>query len=320
MLNPKNYDPALMYGARILPDQLAGMIGLPYVGSIFYIDPTNGSDTANSGAAQNDAVKTVAAAYALMTTNKHDVSVIVAGGGTGRSTETTAITWGKRFAHLVGNAGPLQQDARAGINFGTGGSLTISENGCVFKNITLAGTVDINVPVTLTGDYNSFIGVDFKGSLNDTTGDDTAARALVITGADENYFSGCSIGSDTYTRSAANASLEMTGGSARNKFESCLFPCFADAATPVFFKAASAASIDRFVWFKSCMFHNATYSSGTTLTVGMDLHAAVGGSVILDGCAINGVTDWADDYTALRACNQPDVTASNSGFMEQVAT
>lgn len=316
----RNYIPALQYGAKILPQDLAGMVGLPYVGNIYYVDPNSGSDTANSGTSQDDALATVAAAYDKCVSGQHDTIIVAPTGGTGRTTETTAITWAKRFTHLIGSVAPIAQDARAGINFAAGSSLTISQNGCLFKGITLTGTADINVPVTLTGDYNSFIGVDFKGSLNDTTGDDAAARSLVITGADENYFGGCAIGSDTYTRSAANASLEMTGGSARNKFEGCMFPIFADAATPVFFKAGSAADIDRFVWFKDCMFHNAVYSSGTTLTVGMTLHAAVGGTVILDGCSVLGVTDWSSDYTALRGCNMPDITAANAGFMEQLAT
>ncbi len=316
----RDHAPALRYGAKIYPEDVAGMVGLPYVGTIVYIDPNAGSDTAGSGASQDDALKTVDAAYARLTSGQQDVALITPTGGTGRTAETTAITWGKRFTHLIGSAAPLQQDARAGLGFSTGGSLTISENGCLFKNLTLNGTADINVPVTLSGDYNSFLGVDFKGSLNDTTGDDAAARALVITGGDENYFGGCSIGSDTYTRSAANANLEMTGGSARNVFEDTLFTCFADAATPLFFKAASAADIDRFVWFKRCTFHNAVLSSGTTLTVGMSVHAAVGGTVLLDGCSVLGVTDWSSDYTALRGCNMPDITAANGGFMEQLAT
>jgi len=315
----------LMQGAKLNLNSFMGSLGLPHYGSVFFVDPTNGSDSANSGTSPDKALATVAAAYAKCTANQDDVVVIAPTGGTGRTTETTAITWAKRRTHLIGMSVPTAQDARAGMNFtgttGTAaGSLTISESGCIFKNITLAGTDDVNVPVTLTGDYNYFEGVDFKGALNDTTGDDAAARALVITGADENLFKNCSIGSDTYTRSAANASLEFTGGSARNKFDGCLFPAFTDAATPLFIKAASAASIDRFAWFKDCVFHNAVLSSSTTMTVGMSIHAAVGGTILLDGCSALGITDWSSDYTAVKGCNMPDITAANAGFMETVAT
>lgn len=325
MLRLKDYVPAIRYGAKVMPEDLAGMIGLPYVSRVIYVDPVNGSDS-NGGTNANDGYLTVAAAYAAANGNQHEVVLIApTGSGTGRTTETTAIAWSKKFTHLVGNAAPLMQDLRAGMNFtgttGTAaGSITFSGTGCIVKNVTFTTTTDNNSFVFVTGDYNSFLNCDFKGALNDTTGDDTAARALVVNGGDENYFSGCTIGSDTYVRSGANASLEVTGNAARTVFEGCLFPVFADAGSPYFVKAASAADIDRFLWFKNCMFHNAIFSSSTTLTVGMTIHAAVGGTVLLDGCAVNGVTDWSSDYTAVRGCNNPKITASNTGFTEQVAT
>lgn len=316
----RDYVPALKYGAKIYPEDVAGMIGLPYVGNIFYVDPTAGSDTANSGTSQDDALATVAAAYGKCTSGQHDVVIIAPTGGTGRTTETTAITWAKRFTHLIGSAAPLVQDNRAGINFGTGGSLTISENGCIFKNLTFFSSADIDVTVTLTGDYNSFIGVDFKGTSNATSIGSTPWRALSMSGAEENTFVGCTFGADTYTRSAANASLELASACARNVFIDCFFPIFTDDAGAFFVIADSAADVDRFVWFKGCTFHNAIKSSSTTMTVGMSIHAAVGGSVILDNCSALGITDWSSDYTAVVGCNNPKITAQNSGFMETITT
>ena len=320
MTKLSSYVPALKYGAKIYPEDIAGMIGLPHVGNIFYVDPTAGSDTANSGTTQNDALATVAVAYGKCVSGQNDVVIIAPTGGSGRTTETTAIDWAKRFTHLIGNAGPLVQDHRAGINFGTGGSLTISENGCIFKDITLFSSADIDVTVTVTGDYNSFIGVDFKGTSNATSIGSTPWRALVLTGAEENLFEGCTIGADTFTRSAANASLEFKTAATRNVFSNCFFPVHTDDATAVFVLADTAADIDRFAWFKNCTFHNAVLSSSTTMTVGMTIHAAVGGTVILDGCSALGITDWSNDYTAVYAANSPDITAANTGFMEKVTT
>ena len=321
----RDYIPSLKMGHKIYPEDIAGMVGLPHIGKVIYVDSNSGNDSTNAGSTQANALKTVAAAYAKCTSGNHDVVILAPSGGTGRTTETTAITWGKRFTHIVGSCAPSAQTPRAGMNFsgttGTAsGSITFSENGCLIKNITLNATDDNNSFVTVTGDYNSFLGVDFKGATNATTGDDTAARALVLTGAEENYFGGCSIGSDTYSRSTTNASLELTAASARNVFENCFFPIHADNAGALFFKAASAADIDRFVHFKNCMFHNAIYSASTTLTTAFSLHAAVGGTVILDGCSVLGAADWSTDYTALVACNNPKVTAANSGFMETVTT
>lgn len=254
MLQPQNYIPFFAQGGKLLPQYIAGALGLPYIGKIIYVDPTSGSDTANDGSTWNNAYATVATAYAAATSGQHDVILINPTGGTGRTSETTAITWAKRFTHLIGNAAPTIQDARAGISFGTGGSLTISENGCIFANITFNGTADINVPVTVSGDYNAFIGVDFKGSLNDTTGDDTAARALVLSGAQENTFLGCTFGADTFMRSAANATVEFLSASSRNQFLSCQFIMAADAETPVHI-LHGANGVDRYTKFDNCTFY-----------------------------------------------------------------
>lgn len=291
----RNYIPALRLGHKIYPEDLAGMLGLPYVGDIFYIDANAGSDSANNGKSQNKAYATVATAYGSMTSGNHDIALIVPSGGTGRTAETTAITWGKRFAHLIGNAAPTAQDARAGISFGTGGSLSITENGCIFKNITFNGTTDINVPVTVSGDYNSFQGVDFKASLNATTGDDTAMRALVLSGAQENYFAGCTFGSDTIMRSAANATVEFASAASRNVFDECRFIAAIDAATPVHVLFSEANSIDRWIEFHSCSFYSFSANDGTAMTACMNLSTqTTTGHVLVTGFPFlsTGITDW----------------------------
>jgi len=289
----RDYIPALKAGAKIVPQDLAGILGLPTVGDIFYVDPSGGSDSAG-GKSQTDALKTVSAAYALCTSGEHDVVLISPTGGSGRAAETTAITWAKRFTHLIGSAAPTVQDARSGISFGTGGSLTISENGCIFRNITFNGTTDINVPVTITGDYNSFIGVDFKGSMNATTGDDADARALVLSGGQENLFTGCSFGADTFMRSAANATVEFASAASRNVFESCRFIMAADANTPLHILFSGTNSVDRWVEFSNCNFY-AFFTNHTDKVVAvMNLSAQTAtADVMMTGSNVcTGFDDW----------------------------
>lgn len=290
----RDYVPAMKYGAKIYPEDVAGMVGLPHVGTIYYIDASGGSDS-NSGSSQNDAFATVAKYYDTATANKHDVGIIAPSGGTGRTAETTAITWAKRFTHLVGSAAPTAQDPRAGIGFGTGGSLSITENGCLFKTLTFNGTTDINVPVTVSGDYNSFLGVDFKGSLNATTGDDTAMRCLYLNGAQENYFGGCTFGQDTIMRSAANATVEFASAASRNVFEDAKFIAAIDAATPVHVLFTGTSAIDRWVEFKNTSFYSFSANNGTAMTACMDLSAQTAtGHVLMTGnsCMMGGITDW----------------------------
>lgn len=282
-------------GNRVSLENIESLIGLPHVGKVYYIDANSGSDTANSGTSQNKALATVAGFYAKAVSGHHDVGIIAPSGGTGRTTETTAITWAKRFTHLIGSSAPTAQDPRSGIDFGTGGSLVISENGCLFKNLTFTGTVDINEPVSISGDYNSFLGCDFKGSLNATTGDDTAARALNLDGGQENYFGGCTFGQDTIMRSAANATIEFENAASRNVFEGCRFIAAIDAATPVHVLFTGTSAIDRWVEFKESTFYSFSANDATAMTACMNLSAQTAtGHVLVTGAPYLhlGITDW----------------------------
>lgn len=289
-----NYISALRYGAKILPQEIVGGgLGLPYVGNIYWVDPSAGSDS-NNGSSLANALATVAAAYALTTSGNHDVVLIVPTGGTGRSAETTAITWSNKFTHLIGAAAPTMQDARAGISFGTGGSLTVSGTGCLFQNVTFNGTSDVNVPVTVSGSYNSFLGVDFKGSLNATTGDDAAARALYLNGGQENYFANCTFGADTFMRSTTNATVEFANAASRNFFDGCDFRMAVDNAGPVHVLFTGTSAIDRDVVFRDCSFYSFSANNATPVTAVMDLSAqtATGHVRMLGTVVQQGATDW----------------------------
>ena len=292
----RDYVPALKYGARIDVNDIAGMIGLPYIGEIFYVDPTAGSDTANSGTTQDNAFATVATAFTAATSGQHDVIIIAPTGGTGRTAETTAITWNKRFTHLIGNAAPVAENIRAGMTFGTGGSLVISENGCIFKNLTFTSSTDIDETVSVTGNRNSFLGVNFKGTSNATSADSTPWRALNIAGGEENYFGGCTLGADTFTRGVANATLEIESTASRNVFEDCKFIAFIDTAgTPVHVLLTGGTAIDRWIEFKNCTFYSFSINDGQAMTACMDLSAqSQTGHVLVTGLPYlsTGITDW----------------------------
>jgi hypothetical protein len=321
-MNARDYIPALKYGAKILPSDLAGMIGLASVGNIFYVDPTAGSDTANSGTEANDAFATVGHALSAMSADNDDVLIIAGTGSTGRTTEGTAIDWNKRRTHIVG-AGPSRKiNPRNGISFvALGGSVcfTVSATNCSFTNISIASFTDNNVLVDITADYNTFDYVHFQGIANDTTGDDTAARSLRITGAGENIFTNCTIGVDTVTRSTTNASFEATGSCPRNSFVNCDFPIYADNAGPVFVKCATGNCNERFLKFDGCLFLNAVDGSSTTLTVGMDVGATGNGVIFMRDCWMRGATDMCDTYTNVYVTN-PTVNTANQTFPIIAAT
>jgi len=321
----RDYMPALRFGHKIYPEDIAGMIGLPHVGNIYYVDPTNGSDTANSGKTQNDALKTVGTAYGKTTDNNHDVIVVVpgeVGSGSGTS-ETSAITWSNDNTHLIGSSAPVMISNRARIITSTDSvdpCWTISGQGNVFANVQIATYQASNdVLVSLTANRNYFSNVHFAGIGHATAGDDSTARSLSLSGAEECVFNHCYIGVDTVARSTSNAEIELASASTRNIFEDCFISSFADNAGHLFVKAASASDIDRFVLFKGCVFHNAINSTATTMTVAMDLHASVGGSVLLFDSWLFGATDWADDFTNVEVAGGAQATGNTAGLMVAAA-
>lgn len=317
-----NYAPALRHGAKIYPEDIAGMIGLPSVGNVYYVDP--GVTSSGGGRSQEDAFKTVTEAYNAMVADNDDVCVIAPSSSTGRTSETATLTWAKRRTHIVGN-GPLRNGwNRAGIGFSsavTTPSMTISANNCSFTNFMIYNSNDVNVLVNHTGDYNTFNYVHFAGIANATTGDDTAGRCLVLTGSDDNQFNSCTFGIDTVASSAANAQIELASGSARNAFSNCLITHWSDNAGSFFVIADGTNDIDRYVLFDHCWFHNPIHSGGTNNTVAMNLGADIGGAVFLWDSFLTGATDWADDFTLCYALGGMDTlgTANTGGFEKVLA-
>ncbi len=297
------YIPALARGHKIFPQHLAGMLGLPYVGNVIYVDPTAGSDTANSGESQNDALATVFAAEEKTVSGQHDVVIIAPTGGTGRTAETAQIVWDKRFTHLIGSAAPTAMSTRAGMSFSSAvatPSFTVSNNGCIIKNITIAqfNDVESNVLVALTGSRNYFEGVHFAGIGNELTGNDAAARCLELEGAEENRFVDCTFGLDTVTRTAANATVSQGGVCARNEYIGCKFIMFTDAADPDHFKIENNDAAQRYVLFRDCMFLNPDLSSSTTTDVVFNVFSnGTNGTILINDCWHKGSTAWASDFT-----------------------
>jgi hypothetical protein len=301
----RDYAPALYHGAKIYPEDLAGMLGLASVGNIWYVDP--GKSVSGGGTSRSDAFITVLEAYNAATANNDDVVLITPSSATGRTSEAASITWNKRRTHLIGATSPLSSNSRAGMSFtsaATTPSMTISTRSCIFKNITIAQFNDVNVLVTMSGSYNYFENVHFAGMGNATTGDDTAGRCLVLNGSDENTFNSCTFGLDTVVRTGANYTLEFAGSknNSNNVFNNCIFTMIADADAPRHI-LASASGVNRFSLFNHCFFFcNSDVTSGTTQTDCFNTDSAgnQGGVLILKDCMQVGHTGWADDVTGVK--------------------
>ena len=124
---------------------------------------------------------------------------------------------------------------------------------------------------------------------------DTGSRSVLITGTTgENPFVKCTFGTDTVTRSAANATLELAGGTPRNKFINCDFPSEVSAAGALHVITSAASAIDRWQKFDNCCFLNDIKSSSTQMTVAVSMAASAGGYLLMKNSTSVGSTKWGD--------------------------
>lgn len=297
----RDYIPALKYGHKIYPEDLAGMIGLPSVGDIFYVDSGNGSDS-NGGKTQHGALKTVGAAYALTTSGHNDVVLVSpTGTGSGRTSETANITWSKHRTHLIGNGAPLVSSTRSGMSMDTDAvspSFTISGNGCIFKNLTIMTQQATNyILATISGDYNLFSNVHFAGIGHTTAGDSATSRDVLLSDCSESVFVNCNFGLDTVLRSAANGNLEFASASAKNTLINPFFTAYNDATTP-YFVIDTATGGQRWNYLENAFFFNyVTTGYGSTMAAAIHSWAGSGQYVYRDPVKV-GCTAWVDGSAA----------------------
>lgn len=301
-----------------------GGASIPFTGDYFFVDPVNGSD-GNQGTSPSRAFQTIYKAHAMMTSGNNDVCYLIGNGaasGTARlslanavSVDSTATTgtllWTKSAAHLIGICSPTGVAQRARLapptgtytqaTFNSGNFVTVSGSGCMFANISLfhgfstGGTNQICW--TNTGARNYYENVDFGGIGDAASAADTGARSLLVgsAGAGENTFVRCTIGLDTVTRSVANASLELAGGTPRNQFIECIFPFMTSNAGVLGILGTGAACIDRWNLFKRCSYFNNIKSTSTVMTVLASLtSASPGGFIYHQNSTMVGITDFGD--------------------------
>ncbi len=293
--------------AAQLIQQAISQAGFGTTGKIFYCDPVNGLDTNNgqlaapSGAAGQGPVQSLGAGYALLRSGFNDVLVLIGNGTSTASARLAAtFTWAKNAAHLVGICAPSQISQRARIAPFTGAAqaafanfFVVSGNGCLFSNLSwfhgFTAGVAASICLTVSGTRNAFVNCDIEGMGDATSAADAGSRNILIS-ADENFFYHCNVGLDTVSRTNANASVEVKGGAARNIFENCTFLFYSGDGNTLGIYTAAAASMDRFLLLRNCMFINAVGSAATAMAALATLTAASGGVVAMKDCMTVGIT------------------------------
>lgn len=287
-------------------DQLfAGLVGTP--GNIIYCNPASSYLGTQDGsiAAPYTSLLT---AYGAGRTGYNDVIVLVGDGGTGATARlSSAFTWAKNALHLVGIASGVNISNRARIAPTSGATafaafFTVSGSGCLFRNVQFYQGFDTGttsqIAVTVTGGRNLFDNCHIAGMGDAASAQSAGSRSLKISGTGENMFVNCTIGIDTVTRTAANASVEFASATPRNQFVNCTFPFMTSASTPLGIIGSGTGNMDRFQYFDNCVFINAVQSTSTTISGLATLAASSGGLIVMKDCTLVGITEYGTDATS----------------------
>ena len=174
--------------------------------------------------------------------------------------------------------------------------ITVSANGCGFKNVSFYAGVASALPLgcmLVTGQRNVFDNCHIAG-MGNSANDITGAYSLSLAAAAENLFNDCTIGVDTVTLGAAvNSQIVCSAAATRNWFRNCRIMTYTNHATNNCFLRAPSGSLDRELVFEDCQFVNPINSSSTNLTQAMVV-VSNGGTVLLIGhnTGVLGATDW----------------------------
>jgi len=305
---------------------LGALAGIPRgrYSNVYIVDPANGNDS-NPGDRFEKPLASIEAAFALCTTNQHDVVLYVA--GSSGNNLAAAVDWSKNYTHLIGLCAPTRAAQRARIfqtSTLTGASplLTVSGSGCIFKDFYIFQGVDdatslINVSVT--GGRNYFENVHFAGGGHATQAVNGGA-SLKLDGAEENLFKNCTIGVDTIAAGTGMAGILFDGEAHRNVFEDCMVTMYAGHAGAIFAEIVDATGIDRYTIFRRCIFSN---TASTAMTQAFAIPAGMGAPrrIYLMDCAMHGATDWDGNDRGILFQNNGTITVGgNAGlFLTTVA-
>lgn len=321
--------------AALAISQALAKAGLFTTGNIYYLDPKNGNDNWNGQSPVSQGggvgpVKTLAIGYGLLSSGNNDVLVLIGDGTTnGTARLSSAFTWSKNAAHMIGICAPSLVSQRARIAPTAGVTafanfFTVSGNGCYFSNIQFfqgfnTGTT-AQICLTVSGQRNVFSNCSIDGMGDAASAQDTASRSLLVSGG-ENRFTGCSIGVDTVTRTVANYSVEFSGNCARNAFEDCVFPIASSSTSAAILYTAAGAAIDRYTLFKRCVFISDIQSGGFSTPDGVaKLAAASGGLFAVQDSWYVGFTNFGADATTKAQCYLATPISTNAGGKATVNT
>jgi len=281
--------------------------------NIYLVDTEEGSDS-NPGDRWIAPLLTLEAAYAKCVADQHDTVLFLA-----RDTAdnpAASIAWDKDFTHLIGLGNNLPGVGQRCRVVGTAAAdlvtvMTFGGKGSIIRNMQIGNEADADVDsgaVLITGDRLEFKNVFFAGMVHDTPAARAGSYSLTLTGAHENFFEDCTIGTDTITRAAANAELVMTATSSKNIFRRCRFCSKSETAGKFSVHMNVPVGGAGLNSWEDCLFYNQSVNWAQALTDVFHISGAQGTYFIdLARCRAIGFTGWGDVVTHIYSADPAPV-------------
>lgn len=300
-----------------------GGIPLPFTGNYYWVSQPSGTTTQASPGG-NGTIESpftdLNTALAACTANNNDVILF---DGTLYIDET--VVWNKAQTHLIGVSNPLMRGKRSRISMASDATvftpfISVTAAGCMFMNIgTFYGFADASAQVLWsdTGGRNGYYNCEFMSFGATLAAAHTGSRAFVLSGSTgECTFRDCVFGVDTVARTAANVTLEITGGSPRNYFYNCHFESYlTGSGANAVHVSIGVGGIDRYAKFTGCQFHSSPIAGGNVaMTQAFSVNASAGGFVMLDNCWFNGTTNVETTASSAVFISMPVVDTADGGL------
>lgn len=302
---------------------------LGMIGNILFVDYQNGSDGNNNGWSIRNPLKTLEYAYSLTKTGNNDVVIVLASATSVAGTSqyvSTELTWAKDLVHLIGIGAARTLNGRARIahistfTAAAGTLFTLSGSGCHIEGLTFYDGLSFanRNAMKITGQQNTIEDCSIIGLCGALSAADAGSTSLLMTGAMENTFINCQIGTNTVLRSAANANIRFASGCGRNLFEKVTTRCYTSSAGSLLIDANTASALTRdtiFTGFKGINIPATLETSAVALTVGVSVNSGSSGIIVFDPTLMfTGCTKVASGTPARVLISGPVPTAGTSGL------
>jgi len=168
----------------------------------------------------------------------------------------------------------------------------------------------------VSGVRNAFSACHFGGAGNDTPAASVDAHDVHLSGCQEASFYGCTLGTDTVAREAANGNILVDGGVWRTQFYGCTILAKSVTAGKGAIKSGGATSWSGYLLFKGCSFLKWNENGITSCDSVFIGTKPTSGALLVDNCAVAGWTAWDSvaDNNMVFVANSAAVASGGGGI------